>query len=167
MHSGVYSFPDRPTPAENRFRFGDKSKITNESKNHRPVFAFDFLCIEKNEFSFFHENVTIDDFRMTFKRLHELSKITIGELFDNQGSLHFHDVSTKIRGYSHLIDHLTKIFDIEIGDILKAPSLYQIEILTDNKKNRGARMIGFFNQKCEFHIIWLDRDHVLFTRDRR
>ncbi|TRZ50598.1 hypothetical protein D4S03_06490 [bacterium] len=133
----------------------------------RPVFAFDFLCCSDHEFSLFHPNVTVFDFHTTLTRFHELSRITLRVLSENSENLRFHDVTAKVQCHSILLDDLARVFKINTVDFFQAPQLFQIEVYTDNKKDYASRIIGFFGQGCEFHVIWFDRLHKLYPRTRK
>lgn len=162
-----YIFPDEHLSARNRFSFGDRSPNLSQMLDSRPVFAFDFLCCADQEFSFFNLNVTTFDLQKTLKRFNELSKITIGVLLENEERLHFHNVTNDVRCNSKLAEDLATIFGISLADVLHVPTLFQIEVHTDNKKDYGSRIIGFFGQGCEFHVIWFDRLHKLYNRKRK
>jgi hypothetical protein len=167
MASSRFEFPGQHLPATNRFKFGDPHLRIGQFSNQRPVFAFDYLSLRNHEYSFFHPNVTTSDYQKILRRLHELSKITLQVLADKRNELHFHEVNIQVRADPTLSQDLADIFEIEFSDIMQAPALYQVEVYTDNKKDEGPRLIGFFAQGCEFHVIWFDRNHKLFPRSGR
>lgn len=111
-------------------------------------FSFKYLT-DHDKFSFGHWDCAgLWNF---ITRLKNLCGVTIGEIITGGRSYRFHQITwsdTSERGFVHLPEHLREL------------DAYQLEI-----SQNGGRFHGFVIGDV-FHIVWMDRQHLLYTGRR-
>lgn len=113
-----------------------------------PYFSFRYYDDKHKKYSF--QKFTYKDYNKFVKRLKEMSQYKWGEIF---GSLkkfyHAHPIKWEDTAEKNGFAHLQK----ELQDF----PVYQFEAFEE------CRIVGFFNHHNVFKIVWVDRNHDLYS----
>lgn len=113
---------------------------------HKPAFSFKHIETEDKELFSIRTIEHKKDFYSLVEHLKGFSDLTWGEIKRNPRQFHAHDIDWNQS--SHKGKKLPLVFT-------KFPA-FQF------KAFKECRIIGFFNDKNIFEIVWVDRDHVIY-----
>lgn len=141
-----------------KYNLGEIGLNFHEIKNHKPIFAFDYLSLNGEKLCFNSTSLVTKDYVGLLNGLKKISEKTYQELHD-----------TKIYRF-HKIDFDSKSVTISKLDFKKAltnkPDLLKDEELPnlwqfDLHFVQEARVAGFLF-KGIFYLIWYDRNHSIY-----
>lgn len=114
-----------------------------------PEFSFTHYQHDHKEYS---SVCIIDcgDFHTMFDRLKRMSQLTWQEIINASHMYHFHPIEWNKTSERHG-------FKLAPKELNEAPA-WQF------KSFRECRIIGFFNSKNIFELVWIDRDHQVYPQ---
>lgn len=139
---------------DGKYKMGDVVDVLYDIKHRKPVFAFDYLSEDRNEYSLIGNNsLAAKDYKKFFSGLKRISSESYDTLSKNE-QFHFHSVDwddTTLR-QSEFEKHIRqgKDGDLEI-------TAYQVKLFEQ------ARIFGFFYASV-FYVILFDRNHNIYKR---
>ena len=138
---------------DEKFSLGNKTDNFHQIKHLHPVFAFDFISLNKGEFCFDGELLGRYDYIKMMKGLRSISEHTY-EYMNRENRFHFHeikweDVTVKKSDFYKCISRKENS-DEEI-------CAYQFKVFEE------ARIIGFL-YKGVFYLVMFDRGHNAYKR---
>lgn len=156
---------DIPNPSErinnlagpNKYSFGEAANRLNEIKQHRPIFAFDYVSLNGSNFCFNSKLLTGQkDYHRMFQCFKTISNKSYDELSSNK-SFHFHEVDfTEVEiSQSEFLKCLVQ--DAGQIDPAHSPTVYQFKAFEE------ARVFGFVS-KMVFYLVFFDRNHNAYKR---
>ena len=138
---------------DGKYKAGLDSDRFEAVKHLKPVFAFDYLCEDRSEYSFTGDLIGSSDYRKLLKGLKRVSQNTYTVLnHDKQFHFHdvkWHDVSVKESDFNKCI------YGKGEGDGDLTP--YQVKLFEE------ARLIGFLYCGV-FYMVMLDRGHNAYKQ---
>lgn len=129
-------------------------------KNLTPLFAYDYLKVDKEKFSFLHEDVSLDDYKLYFQQVKKLASITIDDLIENyKRSDHFH-----INAPNHkMIELMQECTSIKYFSPEQLPSVGQFHLYTNSILGEKSPRIHFFlGPLGVFYILCFDVFHEIY-----
>lgn len=139
--------------ALSKYKVGDNTDKYEDIKNLKPVFAFDFINLDNDKYSFCSELLGFKDYKKVLHGLKKLSSYSYQTL-NQEYMFHFHDIKW------NEVDILESDFNKCIygksdskGDITP----YQFKIYEE------ARIIGFIYRGV-FYLVLFDRGHNAYKR---
>lgn len=146
--------------AISKYQIGEKGVSFYDIKKQRPVFAFDYLSLNKSDLCFNEKSLKQDDLLGFLEGLKKISSFTYEEMRSNR-TLRFHSID--------LWDDKVNLNPKDFLNILapsgrgmtenELPTLYQFDL----QYRIEARAVGFLF-KGIFHIIWYDRKHTIYPK---
>lgn len=138
-----------------KYKIGDTSDTFEEIMQLKPVFSFDYACLDNSEFSFNYNGISSRDYAKLIAGLKRCS-VHSYETLNNEKAFHFHDITW---------ENVT----IKESDFYKCISsargeerdltAYQFKVFEE------ARVIGFIYRSV-FYLVMFDRGHKAYDRDR-
>jgi len=154
--------PEVVKPEIKKFKIGEPNIPFYDTKHMKPIFAFDYLSLNESDLCFNKETRTREDLLGFLGGLKNASCLSYEEL-DKQKPWRFHTVD--------LDDKEVNLNNSQLLDVLcpsgrgltedELPPVYQF----DTQHARGARIMGFIYRGI-FHIIWYDRDHIVYPEKK-
>jgi hypothetical protein len=143
---------------EDKYKFGDTSHKISDFKHHKPVFAFDYISLNRTTYCF---NSTLIDAKKDYLKLIEglkkLSAKTYDEISKDQ-SLHFHEVDFDSTSTSIPVSVFVKCLTASSNpNHDQCPTVYQFEIF-------GASRVFGFIHNFVFYPVLLDKNHTIYKR---
>ena len=113
-----------------------------------PIFSFKYF--EHGHGRFGKEAIkTKEDWQEMIHGLHKISQFPWGEIKENRRIFHAHEISKTNR-------HRPRFIEV-MPQILKENPPFQF------KSHHECRVVGFFDNKAVFQIIWIDRNHEIYS----
>lgn len=138
-----------------KYKVGDTSDRFEEIMQLKPVFSFDYACLDGSKFSFNYNEISSRDYAKLIAGLRRCSTYSY-EMLDNEKAFHFHEI---------VWEQVT----IKESDFYKCISsargeerdltAYQFKVFEE------ARVIGFIYRSV-FYLVMFDRGHKAYDRDR-
>lgn len=154
-----------PNPEEQnifkKYSFGDKNEPL-DFYSHKPIFAFDYLSLEKSNLCFNNSSLSTDDFIGLFDFLKQVSSISYQELINGKNVYKFHEVDPDDKNVSiSKNDFIKKLNNGRMGSsIEELPTIYQLKVYC---LEQSARIAGFIYKRV-FHLVWFDIDHRIYSK---
>jgi hypothetical protein len=143
-----------------KYQLGEKGYSFYDIKKQTPVFAFDYLSLEKTELCFNCSKFNIDDFVGLLHGLKKVSNIPY-ETLKNVPNYRFHSidfddkrVSISRKVFKEILSNKEELLTDEA-----LPTLYQFDL----QYVQEARVCGFL-YKGIFYLVWYDRYHQIYKR---
>lgn len=141
--------------AHGRFQIGKKSDEFDEIQYLRPVFSFEYACMDNSAFSFRFNAISAKDYQKLIDGLKGASTATYQSMSANY-RYHFHevkwnDVSVAESDFYKCIQNPYK----GVRDL----TVYQFKVFGE------ARVIGFIYRSI-FYLVMFDRNHRAYDWDR-
>lgn len=143
------------TEAHGRFKVGEKSDDFNDVKSLRPIFSFEYACLDKSEYSFNFNSISSRDYHNLIDGLKDASSVTY-EFMSSNERYHFHAVEWDD------VDVSESVFYKCIQNPYKGVrdlTVYQFKVFKE------ARVFGFIYRSV-FYLVLFDRNHRAYGRDR-
>lgn len=138
-------------PRSSGFINSSKNDAVLENKNCEINFSFRYMKDSDGEFHINHDDAGY--FQTILKRLHDLSSHSFMSLTTNRSpALRFHRIKWDQ-------DSVTR----ESFDIPGEDDLYDEAYQFSVSSNEHGRIMGFFTDQRTFNIVWLDKDHRLYS----
>lgn len=149
--------------ANSKFQIGNTGYDFHLIKRLKPVFAFDYLSMNKTHLCFNSSELKEKDFIGLLEGLKKISPISYDAL-EKDKSFHFHKIDLDDPKVKLRLQDIKKIFTSKPQEISdeELPSLYQLHL----KYNKEARVCGFI-YKAVFYLVWFDRKHTIYPRNDR
>lgn len=141
-----------PEPAI-KYRKGEKTDDFHEIKNIYPVFAFDYISMQKSDFCFNGRLLGTKDYAKLLQALKSISGFTYQQMNDEY-RFHFHEVEWEEVSVS-ASDFYKCVNGKYDGEEDITP--YQFKVFEE------ARIIGFIYRGI-FHLVMFDRGHNAYKR---
>ena len=162
-----YEIPDPKLKLDNainslsKYKVGEQGISFHSIKNLKPIFAFDYLSLNKTELCFNVKSNKKEDLLGFLIGLKKISAFTYENMRSDR-SLKFHSID--------LWDKKVNLTPKEFLNILapsgrgmseeELPTLYQFDL----QYKIEARAVGFLYQGI-FYIVWYDRNHVIYPKN--
>lgn len=136
-----------------KFSLGEKTDDFQRVKHLNPVFAFDFISLNKSDFCFDGKLLGREDYVKLIKSLKNISSYTY-EMIDKEYRFHFHEIDwddvtvSKSDFYKCISRNNNNKEEIEV---------YQFKVYEE------ARIIGFLYMGI-FYLVMFDRGHNAYKR---
>lgn len=144
---------------DTEYNFRDESPPFHEVKDYKPKFSYQYLSFDESEYCFNNPSITKSDYIDLLEIKKELSNQSVDDLYK---SYHFHIIS-----FNKPRKRVEGLFKEKFKDIKikqdAIPEFYQFAGSKDETKIQ--RVIGFFGQLGEFHIVWFDFEHQICPMD--
>lgn len=138
---------------DKKFTLGEKTDDFQRIKHLNPVFAFDFISLNKSNFCFDGKLLGREDYVKLMKSLKNISSYTY-EMIDKEYRFHFHEIDwddvtvSKSDFYKCISKNHKSEEEIEV---------YQFKVYEE------ARIIGFLYMGV-FYLVMFDRGHNAYKR---
>jgi len=140
-----------------KYVFGEAANRLNDIKQHRPVFAFDYISLANSTFCFNSNLINPKkDYHRLFNSFKSISNKSYGDL-SSENSFHFHEVDFSDTQISQsdfikcLVPNANKV------NLDHCPTVYQFKTFEE------ARVFGFVS-KMIFYLVFFDRNHNAYKR---
>ncbi len=143
------------TEAHGRYKLGEKSDDFVDVKSLRPVFSFEYACLDGSEFSFNYRAISSRDYHRLISGLKDASSVTY-EFMSTNGRYHFHDVKWDDVDLSESTFY--KCIQVQFNGE-RDLTVYQFKVFEE------ARVFGFIYRSV-FYLVLFDRNHKAYGRDR-
>jgi hypothetical protein len=147
---------------KSKYNLGENGLSFYEIRELKPVFAFDYLSLNKTNLCFNCPDLSTTDFIGFLEGLKKNSSITYNELKVNPyyrfHSINFDkdNISIKRSDFKRALTFKEQFLKDE-----ELPTLYQFDLHYRQK----ARACGFLF-KGVFYIVWFDKDHVIYPGEK-
>jgi hypothetical protein len=147
-------------PTLSKYKIGEEGVSFRAISNLKPVFAFDYLTQSSTELCINHKNISKDDLLGFLNGLKKISGYTYDELSRDRilrfHKIEFNDprVGIKPQDFLKVLAPCSRGIDED-----QLPQLYQFDL----QYRIEARAVGFLF-KGIFHIVWYDRNHIIYKR---
>jgi hypothetical protein len=140
-----------------KFTFGEAANRLNEVKQHKPVFAFDYISLNNSDYCFNSHRINAGkDYQRIFQCFKSISNKSYDELSTNY-TYHFHEVDFSDTSISQSTFLKCLVPDISKINIDNSPTVYQFKTFEE------ARILGFIH-KSVFYLVFFDRNHQTYKR---
>jgi hypothetical protein len=145
-------------PSQEKYKLGEVGMSFYDIKNFRPVFAFDYLSLNGNDYCFNNEGLSKEDYIGLLSGLRKISNTSYGVMHDNKAyrfhKIDFDDKSVTIKrqDFKNILTNKPELLDDE-----ELPNLWQFDL----HYVQEARVCGFLYQGV-FYLVWYDRDHKIY-----
>lgn len=138
-----------------KYKVGDTSDRFEEIRQLKPVFSFDYACLDGSEFSFNYNEISSRDYAKLIAGLRRCSAYSY-EMLDNEKAFHFHEIV-----WEQVTIKESDFYKCIASDYDKDRDLtpYQFKVFEE------ARVIGFIYRSV-FYLVMFDRGHKAYDRDR-
>ena len=145
-----------------KYQLGESGMSFYEIRELKPVFAFDYLSLERTPLCFNSVGLDVDDYIGFLDGLKRNSAKTYHELSTNR-YYRFHSIDFDNDNISITRKHFKQALTNkeELLDDEELPTLYQFDLHYHQK----ARACGFLF-KGVFYLIWFDKDHIIYPGDK-
>lgn len=143
-----------------KYQIGEDGLSFHYIKNLKPIFAFDYLSLNKSDLCFNKGTNTKEDLLGFLEGLKKVSSFTYDEMTRTK-ALRFHSIDLNSKDVTLSCKDFLKIL-APSGRVLKEeelPTLYQFDL----QYSIEARAVGFLF-KGIFHIVWYDRNHIIYPK---
>lgn len=142
-----------------KYNIGETGFSFHEIKTYKPIFAFDYLSLNKGDLCFNSNSLNIKDFIGLLTGLKKISEVTYEDLHNNR-LYRFHKIKFEHSSVKITKNDLKKVltFKPELLDDEELPNLYQFDLHYVQK----ARVAGFLF-KGIFYLVWYDRNHLIYS----
>jgi len=141
-----------------KYSFGEVANKTNQLKQHKPIFAFDYVSLSGGNFCFDSKRIAPNkDYRRLIDGLKRISNKTYDEL-STDPTFHFHEVNLDKTNISRSEFIKCLVPDINRIDKDNCPTIYQFDVFGK------ARIFGFV-YNFVFYLVFFDRDHQGYKRE--
>ena len=138
-----------------KYELGKSSDDFNDIKDLKPIFSFDYISLDKNEFGFMGTLLGSKDYKNLLKSLKDISKHTYGQL-SKEHCFHFHEID-----WNDVSVQSSAFYKCIYGEFYNGTETditpYQF------KSYQEARVIGFL-YKGVFYLVMFDRGHNAYKR---
>jgi hypothetical protein len=140
-----------------KYVFGEAANRLNEIKQHKPVFAFDFISLNYSDYCFNSNRINAQkDYQRIFQCFKSISNKSYNELNTNN-AYHFHEVDFSDTTISHSSFLKCIVPDVSKVNFDHSPTVYQFKTFEE------ARILGFV-YKMVFYLVMFDRNHNVYKR---
>jgi hypothetical protein len=140
-----------------KYLFGEAANRLNEIKQHRPVFAFDYISLNNSDFCFNSSLLNGQkDYHKLFQSFKNISNKSYDELSSNY-AYHFHEVNFDDVSISQSDFLKCLVPDVSKINPDHSPTVYQFKAFEE------ARVLGFVS-KMVFYLVFFDRNHKAYKR---
>jgi hypothetical protein len=140
-----------------KYVFGEAANRLHDIKQHRPVFAFDYISLGNSDFCFNSNLINPNkDYHRLFHSFKSISNKSYGELSTNY-AYHFHEVDFNDISISHSDFLKCLVPDVSKINPDHSPTVYQFKTFEE------ARVLGFVS-KMVFYLVFFDRNHNAYPR---
>lgn len=138
-----------------KYKVGDTSDRFEEIMQLKPVFSFDYACLDGSKFSFNYNEISSRDYAKLIAGLRRCSTYSY-EMLDNEKAFHFHEIA-----WEQVTIKESDFYKCIASDYDKDRDLtpYQFKVFEE------ARVIGFIYRSV-FYLVMFDRGHNAYDRDR-
>lgn len=143
--------PDRVQ--DKKFTLGEKTDDFQRVKHLNPVFAFDFISLNRGDFCFDGKLLGRDDYVKLMKSLKSISSYTY-EMLDKEYRFHFHEIDREDVTISKSDFYKCISKNCKGEENIDA---YQFKVYEE------ARIIGFLYMGV-FYLVMFDRGHNAYKR---
>lgn len=146
--------------AISKYRVGEKGISFYDIKKQKPVFAFDYLSLNKSVLCFNEKSLNQDDLLGFLEGLKKVSSFSYEEMTQKKG-LRFHSINLWDKKVNLKPKDFLKILAPSGRGMTEneLPTLYQFDL----QYRIEARAVGFL-YKGIFYIVWYDRNHVIYPK---
>lgn len=138
-----------------KYEVGDASDKFEEIRQLKPVFSFDYACMDRGEFSFNYTGISSRDYAKLIAGLKQCS-VNSYETLNNEKMFHFHDIAWNSVTIKE--SDFYKCISPAYGED-RDLTAYQFKVFEE------ARVIGFI-YRTVFYLVMFDRGHKAYDRDR-
>ncbi|MBK8243263.1 MAG: hypothetical protein IPK88_07550 [Saprospiraceae bacterium] len=140
-----------------KYVFGEAANRLHDIKQHKPVFAFDFISLDNSDYCFNSNLInTKKDYNRLFHSFKSISNKSYLEL-STENSFHFHEVEFKDTKISQSDFLKCLVLDPSKINPDHCPTVYQFKTFEE------ARVFGFV-AKMIFYLVFFDRNHRVYKR---
>lgn len=143
---------------KSKYLLGEKGLSFYEIRELKPVFAFDYLSLNRSDLCFNSPKLSREDFIGFLDGLKRNSPKTYQELSTNP-YFRFHKINFNKDNLSISKSDFKKVLtskESELSDE-ELPTLYQFDL----HYQQEARACGFL-YKGVFYLVWFDRNHIIY-----
>lgn len=149
---------------QSKFELGKKGLQLHEVYNMYPRFAFDYICLDSSDdYSFNHSQLELKDLNGFIEGLKKISGSTYKRLNDDWNA-RFHTIDFDDERVSIERDTFRNVLTTQPSLLPddQLPTLYQIDI----QYTKEARICGFLYGGF-FYVVWYDRYHKIYPREKK
>jgi hypothetical protein len=133
-----------------------------DNRKHSPVFSFHSLNLSQSNLCFDNPELKCEDYHGLFGKLKQITSKTYEELKQQNHFFKFHEVDFDDQDLGvSLLDFKKAITNRP--DTLKdedVPTCWQFEAYQE------ARIFGYLGNFGVFFMVWFDRDHIVYPRNK-
>lgn len=142
------------TPPITKYKIGGMHHNVGAVLDQKPIFAFDYISLNKKDFCFNSARIDSKDYGRIFEALKSISDKSYRELTESR-IFHFHDVD--FSDVSLTESNFRKCLNSSSRNNNDLPTIYQFKAFEE------ARIFGFFCHKV-FYPVFFDRNHNAYKR---
>lgn len=131
---------------------------TAKVEERRLSFCFEHASLENGCLCFDNPRFEPSDMIELVKVLKYISGFTIKDIQDNMDTLRFHSVNLSHKAY---LKHIYRKSIKYSGSDDQIPTLFQLEVFTDNSRGVAPRLTFYILIDCIGKIVYFDYQHLL------
>ncbi len=143
-----------------KYKVGEQGISFNSVKNLKPIFAFDYLSLDRKELSFNVKTNSREDLLGFLEGLKKISSFTYEKMRLTK-ALRFHSIDLSDKKVNLTPSDFLKVLAPSYRGMTEEelPTLYQFDL----QYKIEARAVGFL-YKGVFYLVWYDRNHIIYPK---
>jgi hypothetical protein len=162
----TYKFDDIEVPAP-KYIVGTKEPSLSQIAKYTFAFAYDYISLNKTRLCFDNDKIPARDYHELYYLKQEISGVKVSDIQGEKRDFYrFHSIDYAEKR-KWLFTALAKTLNVKVTNAYERdqlPTLYQIEVYTDNVTQEAPRIVGFFGNYGIFHLVWFDYEHQIYPK---